>query len=178
MAAAVSDGIRVLSSPNPGKKVSTHSPLPPFRFEEPPGTAEVSGPGGAERGRPQLLPESPLILMSRIIVQISVHRIFGRDKSVALDLKTEIGSRVLHELLRIADALVENFRPASLARIGLGFADVHRTSGRSRSVSSLARLRQSANGRRSRRHPRADQRSRRGLRVRHRRIAGDAHDGA
>jgi hypothetical protein len=46
--------------------------------EEPLGTARGLG-GGKNRGRPQLLPESPLMLMSWIIHQISAYRVFSRD---------------------------------------------------------------------------------------------------
>ncbi|WP_458095559.1 CaiB/BaiF CoA transferase family protein [Roseomonas sp. WA12] len=51
-------------------------------------------------------------------VWFSVH---GRNKlSVTLDLKSEEGQRRLRALCARADALVENFRPGYLERIGLG----------------------------------------------------------
>ncbi|WP_051212275.1 CaiB/BaiF CoA transferase family protein [Rubritepida flocculans] len=51
-------------------------------------------------------------------VWFSVH---GRNKlSVTLDLKSEEGKRRVKALARRADAVVENFRPGYLERIGLG----------------------------------------------------------
>jgi formyl-CoA transferase len=56
-------------------------------------------------------------------VWFSVH---GRNKlSVTLDLKSEEGKRRILALCRRADALVENFRPGYLERIGLGPAVLH-----------------------------------------------------
>jgi crotonobetainyl-CoA:carnitine CoA-transferase CaiB-like acyl-CoA transferase len=52
---------------------------------------------------------------------LSVNR---NKKSVALDLKTEDGTKALRELIATADVLVENFRPGSLAQLGFGYADV------------------------------------------------------
>jgi len=46
---------------------------------------------------------------------ISVNR---NKKSVCLDLKTEQGKRVLEDLLRSADVVVENFRPTTMSRLG------------------------------------------------------------
>lgn len=46
---------------------------------------------------------------------------FNRDKrSVVIDLKSEHGQRDLHRLVRGAAALVTNFRPATLERLGAG----------------------------------------------------------
>lgn len=39
-------------------------------------------------------------------------------RSIRLDLRTDAGREVLHRLVRGADALVENFRPGGLARLG------------------------------------------------------------
>jgi crotonobetainyl-CoA:carnitine CoA-transferase CaiB-like acyl-CoA transferase len=41
-------------------------------------------------------------------------------RSIVLDLKTERGLEVLHELVRNADVFVQNFRPGTADRIGLG----------------------------------------------------------
>jgi crotonobetainyl-CoA:carnitine CoA-transferase CaiB-like acyl-CoA transferase len=41
-------------------------------------------------------------------------------KSVAIDLKSADGAAWLKDLVRTADVLVENFRPGTLARLGLG----------------------------------------------------------
>jgi formyl-CoA transferase/CoA:oxalate CoA-transferase len=45
-------------------------------------------------------------------------------KSVALDLKTPEGAAALRRLVESADVLIENFRPASLARLGFGYAEM------------------------------------------------------
>ena len=42
-------------------------------------------------------------------------------KSLALDARTEGGKAVLRDLVRHCDALVENFRPGVMERLGLGF---------------------------------------------------------
>ena len=42
-------------------------------------------------------------------------------RSIALDLKTPGGKAVLQRLVRSADALVENFRPGVMQRLGLGY---------------------------------------------------------
>jgi formyl-CoA transferase len=56
-------------------------------------------------------------------VWFSVH---GRNKlSVTLDLKSEEGKRRVKALCARADAVVENFRPGYLERIGLGPAVLH-----------------------------------------------------
>jgi crotonobetainyl-CoA:carnitine CoA-transferase CaiB-like acyl-CoA transferase len=43
---------------------------------------------------------------------------------VALDLKHERARPILHALLARADVVVENFRPGTMERLGLGYADV------------------------------------------------------
>jgi formyl-CoA transferase/CoA:oxalate CoA-transferase len=48
---------------------------------------------------------------------LSVNR---NKKSVAVDLKSAEGAALVRELVRGADVLVENFRPGTLARLGLG----------------------------------------------------------
>ncbi|HST71885.1 MAG TPA: CoA transferase [Kocuria rosea] len=51
----------------------------------------------------------------------------NRNKeSVALDLKSEDGARVLRELVTRADVLVENFRPGVLDRLGFSVEELHR----------------------------------------------------
>jgi formyl-CoA transferase len=48
---------------------------------------------------------------------LSVNR---NKKSVAIDLKSEDGKRLLEDLIGSADVLVENFRPGTLERLGFG----------------------------------------------------------
>ena len=54
---------------------------------------------------------------------LSVNR---NKESLTLNLKHPDGRRVLDALLERADVLVENFRPGTLERMGLGYADVSR----------------------------------------------------
>lgn len=43
-------------------------------------------------------------------------------KGIAVDLKTEAGKEVIRRLAEQADVLVENFRPGTMDRLGLGYA--------------------------------------------------------
>ena len=52
---------------------------------------------------------------------LSVNR---NKESVTLDFKTPEGREVLDALIERADVLVENFRPGTLDRLGLGYTDV------------------------------------------------------
>lgn len=45
-------------------------------------------------------------------------------RSVAVDVKTEEGRQIVRELARRADVLVENFRPGTMDRLGLGYQDL------------------------------------------------------
>jgi crotonobetainyl-CoA:carnitine CoA-transferase CaiB-like acyl-CoA transferase len=50
----------------------------------------------------------------------------NRNKeSIALDFKQPEGRRILHRLLDRADVVVENFRPGTLARLGLDYASLN-----------------------------------------------------
>src|SRR5687768_197261 len=52
--------------------------------------------------------------------------IIGRQKkSVTLDLRTPDGQDLLRQLLSTADVLVENFRPGTLEKWGLGWSELH-----------------------------------------------------
>ena len=52
----------------------------------------------------------------------AIHLMHNRNKkSIVLNLKTEGGRAVLFDLLRTADAVVENFRPGVLERLGVDF---------------------------------------------------------
>ena len=59
-------------------------------------------------------------------VNLSVALANRGKRSIALDLRTEEGKRVLHELLATADVFLTSFRPDALARLGLD-ADTLRT---------------------------------------------------
>lgn len=52
----------------------------------------------------------------------AIHLTHNRNKkSVVLDLKTDVGRSVLFDLIATADAVVENFRPGVIDRLGVGF---------------------------------------------------------
>ncbi len=52
----------------------------------------------------------------------AIHLTHNRNKrSVVLDLKTEDGRKALLDLIRTSDAVVENFRPGVLDRLGIDF---------------------------------------------------------
>jgi len=46
-------------------------------------------------------------------------------RSVALDMKSESGRRVLLELVGTADVLIHNFRPGVMEKLGLGYEQLH-----------------------------------------------------
>lgn len=74
---------------------------------------KVEPPGGDDTrswGPPFIEGESAYFL--------SINR---NKKSVVLDLKTGTGVETLENLIRQADVVVENFRPGTLERLGLGF---------------------------------------------------------
>ena len=51
--------------------------------------------------------------------------VLNRNKrSVVLDLRQDRGRAILRDLVRIADVLVQNFRPGAMTRLGLGYADL------------------------------------------------------
>src|SRR3982751_1970383 len=48
--------------------------------------------------------------------------VFNRNKrSLCIDLKSEAGKAVFHKVLASADALLENFAPGTMDRLGLGY---------------------------------------------------------
>ena len=53
----------------------------------------------------------------------------GRKRSVALDLQSHDGVRILHDLVRHADVVIEASRPRALAQLGLDGPDLVRTGG-------------------------------------------------
>ena len=53
---------------------------------------------------------------------LSVNR---NKRSIALDLKSDVGKEALWRLIESADVLVENFSPGTIARLGFGYDAVH-----------------------------------------------------
>jgi len=54
---------------------------------------------------------------------LSVNR---NKKSVTLNLKSDEGREIARRLAGLSDVLVENFRPGTMDRLGLGFEELHR----------------------------------------------------
>ena len=53
--------------------------------------------------------------------------VFNRNKrSLCIDLKSEPGKAVFHKVVETADALLENFAPGTMERLGLGYATLAR----------------------------------------------------
>ena len=52
-------------------------------------------------------------------VNLSIALANRGKRSIALDLRSEEGSTVLHQLLETADVFLTNFRPGALQRLGL-----------------------------------------------------------
>jgi formyl-CoA transferase len=72
-----------------------------------------SGDGSRRWGPPWISDESAYFL--------SVNR---NKKSVTLNLKSEVGRRVLKELVSQADVLIENFKPGTTERMGIDYASL------------------------------------------------------
>jgi crotonobetainyl-CoA:carnitine CoA-transferase CaiB-like acyl-CoA transferase len=50
---------------------------------------------------------------------------FNRNKkSLAIDIKTEIGREIIFKLVKSADVLIENFGPGTMERLGFGYDDL------------------------------------------------------
>ncbi|MCL0031555.1 CoA transferase [Dehalococcoidia bacterium] len=50
------------------------------------------------------------------------YQAFNRNKkSIAIDLKNPIGLRILHELIKVSDVIVNNFRPGVMDSLGLSY---------------------------------------------------------
>ena len=55
------------------------------------------------------------------------HITVARNKrSLALDLKSEAGKEIARRLVQASDVVMENFRPGSMERLGLGYEDCRR----------------------------------------------------
>lgn len=52
---------------------------------------------------------------------MSVNR---NKRSIVIDLKTKAGAEILRRLAKNADVLVENFRPGTMERLGVGYASI------------------------------------------------------
>lgn len=85
-----------------------------IKIERPPGD-EGAGDDTRAFGPPFVAGESTYYL--------SVNR---NKESVAVDMKAPEGRRIIADLARRADILLENFRPGALDRLGLSYAALHK----------------------------------------------------
>ena len=53
------------------------------------------------------------------------HSVNRNKRSLAVDLKSDDGKTLVRRLAESADVLVENFRPGTAARLGLGYQELH-----------------------------------------------------
>jgi CoA:oxalate CoA-transferase len=77
---------------------------------------KVEPPGGDE------MRQWPPFVDGESVYFVSCNR--GK-RSIVLDLKTSEGKNLFHRLLATADVFVENFRPGTLEKLGLGWSDLH-----------------------------------------------------
>ena len=82
---------------------------------------KVEGPDGGDQARPVPPFELTDDGQPRSIAFLRANR---NKKSVVLDLKTEAGRAVFHQLCDAADVLLENLRPGALQRLGLDYASL------------------------------------------------------
>ena len=55
----------------------------------------------------------------------SIHLTFNRGKkSLSIDLKSEEGKKIFFELVKVSDAVLTNFRPGTMERLGLGIEEM------------------------------------------------------
>ena len=47
-------------------------------------------------------------------------------KSVTINFRSEKGKALLHQLIEQSDVIIENFRPGTMEKMGLGWEDVHK----------------------------------------------------
>ena len=77
---------------------------------------KVEPPGGDE------MRQWPPFVDGESVYFVSCNR--GK-RSIAIDLKTDEGKSLFHRLLATADVMVENYRPGTLEKMGLGWSNVH-----------------------------------------------------
>ncbi|MBR9909289.1 MAG: CoA transferase [Gammaproteobacteria bacterium] len=116
---------------NPGKKAITpaDAPCKGIRVIEfasmvsGPFAGQILGDMGAEVIKIELPEGDPLRLVhpqeqGLAAFFVAVNR---NKKSISLDLKSEAGKAIARKLLLSADVVIENFRPAVMAKLGLGY---------------------------------------------------------
>lgn len=88
---------------------------------------KVEEPGGGRRAREERqLRGEPADTFTEAELERRKLSPFERGKlSIALDLKQDEGRRLALELVKGVDVVVEGFRPGVMARLGLGYEDLH-----------------------------------------------------
>ena len=89
--------------------------------------AEVDQDRGPRRRRPGAPARRRLRRSTRRHMGASFLAQNAGKKSVTLNLKKAEGKDVLQRLVESADVLVENFRPGVMARLGLAYEDLRRS---------------------------------------------------
>src|SRR5438128_7979799 len=79
---------------------------------------KIEQPGGGDETRQW----GPPFIDDQSSYFLSINR---NKRSITLDLKSEQGREVLERLTCWADVLVENFRPGTMDRFGLGYERAH-----------------------------------------------------
>lgn len=89
-------------------------------FVRSPGHDDHGGPGGGcdQGGAAGPAQGQRPFLNGERVYDLSVQR---SKKSITLNLKAETDKKVLLELVKKADVLVENFKPGTMERMGLGY---------------------------------------------------------
>jgi len=77
---------------------------------------KVEPPGGDE------MRQWPPFIDGESVYFVSCNR--GK-RSISIDLKASEGKSLLHRLLATADVMVENYRPGTWEKLGLGWSDLH-----------------------------------------------------
>ena len=85
---------------------------------EQPGSGDLARRLGADR-------EADAKLMGASFVSVNAGK-----QSVTLNLKTPEGKRIFKQLAAISDAVIENFRPGVMSRLGLDFAELEKVNPR------------------------------------------------
>jgi crotonobetainyl-CoA:carnitine CoA-transferase CaiB-like acyl-CoA transferase len=75
----------------------------------------IERPGSRVDAPPE--PTDPMVIVQEVFFH---HKMNRNKESVAIDLRTDAGRAVAHDLARHADVVVENFRPGVMDGLGLG----------------------------------------------------------
>jgi formyl-CoA transferase len=110
------EGIRVVEAATMLLVPSTAVALADFGAE----VIKIEAPGAPDPHR--VMHEIPGLPQSEIPYSFLLDN--RNKKSLALDLKTEGGREILHELIRRADVFLTNFRPQAVAKLRLRYEDL------------------------------------------------------